>query len=92
MVYQVCLTSFALDEREEMWTSLLDLLVTSMSTLSGEDVLLKWKEMVKHVISSMLGYVSHSKVVAAVLADSGYKEGSWLELKQILGELIDTFR
>jgi len=84
--------SFALDEREEMWTSLLDLLVTSMSTLSGEDVLLKWKEMVKHVISSMLGYVSHSKVVAAVLADSGYKEGSWLELKQILGELIDTFR
>eukprot|EP00090_Calanus_glacialis_P010435 TRINITY_DN18820_c0_g1_i1.p1 TRINITY_DN18820_c0_g1~~TRINITY_DN18820_c0_g1_i1.p1 ORF type:complete len:1423 (-),score=489.80 TRINITY_DN18820_c0_g1_i1:146-4273(-) len=84
--------SFPLNERESLWCPLLDLLVVPLSTLGEKEVVSKWREMVRHVISSMLGYVSHSRVVAAVLADPGYSEGSWAELKQLLGELIDTFR
>eukprot|EP00092_Neocalanus_flemingeri_P016376 GFUD01017725.1.p1 GENE.GFUD01017725.1~~GFUD01017725.1.p1 ORF type:complete len:1407 (-),score=439.03 GFUD01017725.1:187-4407(-) len=84
--------SFPLNEREALWCPLLDLLVAPLSTLEEHKVVSKWREMVRHVISSMLGYVSHSRVVAAVLADPGYSEGSWAELKQLLGELIDTFR
>jgi len=84
--------SFPLNEREALWCPLLDLLVAPLSTLQEQEVVSKWREMVRHVISSMLGYVSHSRVVAAVLADPGYSEGSWAELKQLLGELLDTFR
>ena len=81
-----------LSEREELWCSLLELFVTPLKNLHEKSVVSKWREMVRHVISSMLGYVSHQKVVAAVLDDPGYSEGSWSELKQLLGELLDTFR
>ena len=83
---------FPVDEREEFWCPLLDILVAPLINLQDKEAVSKWREMVRHVISSMLGYVSHSKVVSAVLSDPGYSEGSWAELKQLLGELIDTFR
>jgi len=83
---------FTLNEREKLWCPLLDVLVAPLSILQEQEVVSKWREMVRHVISSMLGYVSHSRVVAAVLADPGYSEGSWADLKQLLGELLDTFR
>ena len=47
----------------------------------------------RHVVSSMLGHVSHTRVLEAVLADPGANEMSnWAELRRLLGEIIDTFR
>ena len=44
-------------------------------------------------MSSMLGHVSHTRVLEAVLADPGANEMSnWAELRRLLGEIIDTFR
>ena len=41
----------------------------------------------------MLGHVSHTRVLEAVLADPGANETSnWSELRRLLGEIIDTFR
>ena len=41
----------------------------------------------------MLGHVSHTRVLEAVLADPGANEMSnWAELRRLLGEIIDTFR
>ena len=48
---------------------------------------------VRHVVSSMLGHVSHTRVLEAVFADPGADETSnWSELRRLLGEIIDTFR
>ena len=48
---------------------------------------------VRHVVSSMLGHVSHTRVLEAVLADPGANDTSnWSELRRLLGEIIDTFR
>ena len=41
----------------------------------------------------MLGHVSHTRVLEAVLADPGANDASnWSELRRLLGEIIDTFR
>ena len=48
---------------------------------------------VRHVVSSMLGHVSHTRVLEAVFADPGADETSnWSELRRLLGEIIDAFR
>ena len=48
---------------------------------------------VRHVVSSMLGHVSHTRVLEAVFADPGADETSnWSGLRRLLGEIIDTFR
>ena len=56
-----------------------------------DNLTLTWQ--VRHVVSSMLGHVSHTRVLEAVLADPGANEMSnWAELRRLLGEIIDTFR
>merc|ERR1712192_278263 len=82
------------EEREALWLPLLDIvskpLATTVQDASKEG---KWRELVRHVVSSMLGHVSHTRVLEAVLADPGANDTSnWSELRRLLGEIIDTFR
>lgn len=79
--------------REELWCPLLATVSAPLAKLSEAGVVWRWRELVRHVVSSMLGHVRHDKVVAAVLADPGYTDTSnWSELRRLLGEIIDTFR
>jgi hypothetical protein len=83
------------EEREALWCPLLAAVSAPPSRLdtSRPEVVARWRDLVRHVVSSMLGHVSHGKVVAAVLADPGGSETSnWPELRRLLGEIMDTFR
>merc|ERR1719234_672366 len=81
------------EEREALWLPLLDIVSKPLVTVQDASKEGKWRELVRHVVSSMLGHVSHTRVLEAVLADPGANETSnWCELRRLLGEIIDKFR
>ena len=77
------------EERESLWTTLLDTLGKHLENMSNPE---PWREMIRHVISSMLGHVGHKKVVSLVLSNPTSSSGKWSDLKQMLMELTETFR
>merc|ERR1719234_2048207 len=81
------------EDREALWLPLLDIVSKPLVTVQDASKEGKWRELVRHVVSSMLGHVSHTRVLEAVLADPGANDTSnWSELRRLLGEIIDTFR
>ena len=77
------------EARELMWTTLLDTLGKRLENVTNPE---PWREMIRHVISSMLGHVGHKKVVSLVLSNPTSSSGRWSDLKQMLLELTETFR
>jgi len=74
-------------EREDVWCSTLH--TVSKHANSNKE---PWRQMIQHVISSMLGHVGHKKVVSLILSNPSYSSGQWSDLKQMLLELIETLR
>lgn len=86
-------TLSTVQEREDLWCPLLSTVTSPQAGISSPVLVDKWRELVRHVVSSMLGHVSHQIVVQAVLADPGSSHTSnWAELRRLLAEIIDTFR
>ena len=72
-----------------MWSRLLDLLGGPMKVDRDPE---PWRNMIRLVVSSMLGHVGHKKVVTLLLSNPNCCTGQWSDLKQMLLELIETFR
>ena len=77
------------DERDGLWSDLLDTLGAPLQVAENPE---PWREMIRHIVSSMLGHVGHKKVVSLVLSNSSCTSGKWSDLKLMLVELIETFR
>jgi len=77
------------DKRESMWCSLLNDVAKPIQVVVNPD---PWREMIRHIVSSMLGHVGHKKVVTLILSNPSCSGGKWSDLKQMLLELIETFR
>ena len=83
----------SIQEREEMWCSLLQTSVQPLSLLTDRDMMTVWRGQVRIVVSSMLGHVSNHKVVTIITSDQGYTTtGSWSEVKTVMGDILDTAR
>ena len=85
-------TSISHEDKEKMWCSLLDACVKPMSKIQDPDVLFSWRQLVRNIVSSMLGHVTNSKVVSVIVSEPGYSSGAWGDVKQVIGDILETAR
>ena len=79
----------SVEEREAVWCPLLATVAAPLARGAAG----RWRELVRHVLSAMLGHVAHDKVVAAALAHSPTSTAaSWAELRRLLAEILETLR
>jgi hypothetical protein len=82
-----CLTSDNGSTRDHLWFELLDSLMKPQGGLKGSNVDLKpFKDVVRHVVNSALGYVSLRAVVERILRDPVYQEDSFGDVQDFVGE------
>ncbi|XP_071822429.1 vacuolar protein sorting-associated protein 8 homolog isoform X2 [Apostichopus japonicus] len=97
VVVQLCQRNTgSMDEkqRETLWFSLLDTVMTSQKRLKlvlTEEHFESFKDMSRHVLNSMMGYISLPSILQKIMQDPAYNVGKFGEMKELLLGMLDTY-
>ncbi|KAJ8019457.1 Vacuolar protein sorting-associated protein 8-like [Holothuria leucospilota] len=81
-------------QRETLWFSLLDTIMTSQKRLKlilSEAHFEVFKDMSRHVLNSMMGYISLPSILQKIMQDPAYNVGKFGEMKELLLGMLDTY-
>ncbi|XP_033629373.1 vacuolar protein sorting-associated protein 8 homolog [Asterias rubens] len=97
VIIQLCQRNSAkLDEpeREALWFPLLDLMMASQRKLKsslGDDHFEAFKDLTRHVLNSMMGYIALPAVLQKIMQDPTYSTGKFGEIKELILGMLDTY-
>ncbi len=92
MIVQLCQShSLNADLREKLWFSLLDSLMKPQAKLKAKEDLKPFKDVVRHVVNSALGYISLRAVVDRILRDPVYQEDSFGDVQDFVREMLEMY-
>ena len=77
------------EEAESLWFQLLDSLLVPQRLLERPAPALK--EVVRHVVNSAIGYIPLRSVIEKILQDPVYQSGSFGDVKDFLGEMMEMY-
>ncbi|XP_063851088.1 vacuolar protein sorting-associated protein 8 homolog isoform X1 [Scylla paramamosain] len=92
---RVCqLGSAQLEEssRRELWFPLLDVLLATQPTLaSHQHAAHEMRQMVGHVVNSMMTHISLPAILERVMQDPGYCDGNFAQIKHLLKGMVERY-
>ncbi|CAH1788234.1 unnamed protein product, partial [Owenia fusiformis] len=81
-------------DRESLWFPLLETMMApyrKVKDLVDKDCLQEFKEMTRHVLNSMSGYISLPAILQKIMQDPTYSTGKFEEIKDLILGMLETY-
>ncbi|ESO93558.1 hypothetical protein LOTGIDRAFT_215952 [Lottia gigantea] len=97
VIIQLCQrNSGKMDEsgRESLWFPLLEAIMSPLRKLKDhvdKQILEDFKEMTRHVLNSMMGYISPPAILQKIVQDPAYNTGKFGEVKELIIGMLDNY-
>ncbi|XP_014675818.1 PREDICTED: vacuolar protein sorting-associated protein 8 homolog isoform X2 [Priapulus caudatus] len=98
VVIQLCQrTSGKMEEvqRQALWFPILDTMMIPQRHLKNQvdpEQLDSFKDLTRHVLNSMMGYISVAAILQRIMEDPAYNTGKLGEIKELVLGMLNTFR
>ncbi|XP_070570211.1 vacuolar protein sorting-associated protein 8 homolog isoform X2 [Ptychodera flava] len=81
-------------ERQGLWFPLLDLMMAAQRKIKGsipDAQLDEFKELTKHVLNSMMGYIALPAILQKTMQDPTYSSGKFGDMRELILGMLDTY-
>ncbi|KFM59920.1 Vacuolar protein sorting-associated protein 8-like protein, partial [Stegodyphus mimosarum] len=82
------------DERELLWFPLLESMMAPQRQLRGRvnaEYLNAFKELTRHLLNNMMGYISLPAILQRVVQDPAYNTGKFGEIRELIMGMFETY-
>ncbi|XP_077997967.1 vacuolar protein sorting-associated protein 8 homolog isoform X1 [Glandiceps talaboti] len=81
-------------ERQALWFPLLDLMMSAQRRIKGSvnnTQFEEFKELTKHVLNSMMGYIALPAILQKTMQDPTYSSGKFGDMRELVLGMLDTY-